>query len=248
MIRRIVIFLALTVGIAACGAPEPVAETTAPLYVDQTTGHGPFPCNGAIPGFGYADVFSGANYTGTCQRWRGDFDGGTQWSGFTAIPSYYVAMNILSARFSPSYTSGQLCYLYTTGPAYAPCAGQTPVPVFGGSGGNLASLPTMPGGAYQMVLKYSPPCPTTPGYAVLHQCTGAYTPEDGSGYVTAVVGTGIPAPGLPYGNVVNLPNSNSLAGDCIATPSTWGLTFTPPAGYPYGNSTSGRVVLVYSCT
>lgn len=234
MIRKLLIlyaFTAFTLGLG-CGAPAEVVQRDAkPLYVDQTTGHGPAPCSGATPDHGYLDVWHPDN---TCGRVRGDFigDSTAPHPGYIFAPGSDVSWVFMSAN----YTSGFACAHPATGPAYSPCLGQSPAPQTLSPGWTF--IPFAPAAA---VLGYLPNCPSTPGMTRLHQCTGAWTPIDGSGYATAVIDDGNPA------HALNLPNPPINAGDCLIELSSYSTAlaaqFVPPPGYTHGT----RVVAVYTC-
>ena len=226
MIRKFALSLGIFIAMAGAARAE---------YVDTIGGgHGPFPCSGPIPGYGYAEVSNGVE----CQRWRGDFDGGSQHQGIAISPT--IRWN--AVHFSPQFTAGTVCYDYPTGPSEAPCSGQFAAPVYGSSGHDLSSRDF----TYQpvvLLLRYDAYCPVYPGMVTLHLCTGTATPEDGSGYASAVITNGIPTPGLPLGQPLYLPNPYSLADDCKATLSDYGLSWAPPPGYPYGQT----VAAAYGC-
>jgi|SRR6185312_8918174 len=244
MIRPVLI-LALLAALSSCNvAPEEVATfTPAPLYVDVTTGHGPMACDGVTPGFGYHDLFDGADYTGTCVRYRGDFAGDSAYShaGYIVHP----AITVRSMRVgSAGLTSSIVCQHDATGPAYAPCGTTQANPHFSA----ISDQPTMPWAPVAIVIGTYAQCPPTPGMTVLHMCSGTSTPEDGSLRATMVIGDGVVSPGLPYGHPLNLPNANSNAVDCIADAANYGLQaqFIRPPGYVYGAyATVG--VAVYTC-
>lgn len=237
--KRKALLLAIVVAVSACGeVPEAVTETTAPLYVDITTGHGPFACTGDLPGFGYFDVFSAGKYSGMCERYRGDFSGPGYGGHVFSFRSPHWP--VVSLRVSPQYTTASLC----RGGVYSVinmCQG-SPVNVTG----QISPVPFTPN-PQNIVVSYLPPCPQTPGMTTVHQCTGVYTPEDGSGYATVVVGDGFVSPGLPYGHPLNLGNANTGSGvnDCAVDLQSMGLysQFLPPPDYPYG----AEVVAVYDC-
>lgn len=212
-------------------APETAAGTSAPLYVDQTTGHGPVPCSGDTPDHGYLDQW---HPDGSCTRVRGDFigDSTAPHPGYIFTPS----SDVRNVYIGPNYTSGYVCAHPATGPVYSPCLGQSPAPVPLNHG-----LTTYTFSAAAIVLGYLPFCPPTPGMTTLHQCTGVYTPEDGSGYATAVVTDGIPA------HALNLPNPPINAGDCYIDLSSYSAAlaaqFVAPPGYTHGK----RIAAVYTC-
>lgn len=234
-----------------CSTPaEQLAATSAPLYVDAYGGgHGPFACAGAVPGRGYVDLYTGNNYTGTCYRWRGDFadDSGGAHLGYVIWPYDWVG----SIKVSPWVNSDLTWFDY--------CEGNPQLlgncdPHYRSTGGMHTDLPVT-GWAYgPIVVKYGSACPAqTSPLTHFHQCAGAYTPEDDSGYATAVISDGIVSPGLPYGHPLFEPNSNSLATDCLADLVAYGADplhgsnlvsqFTPPSGYIRGT----RVAAVYYC-
>lgn len=223
MIQRIALAVGLVFALAGAAHAD---------YVTATTGHGPFACTGPIPDPGYADI--SYSLTGHCERWRGDFDGGSQHTGFVINATFYFD----TVKFSPSDTSAAVCYGWPTGPSYAPCSGQTPGPVHGSSGHDLGPS-NFAFGPASVVLEYDPPCPATPGMTLIHVCAGSETPMDGSGYATAVISDGHVAPGLPRGN----PLKWNDGGECKAYLTSYGLTWTRPSGYPYGDT----VAAVYAC-
>lgn len=231
MIRRIVLLMTIAITTAACGATEHLADTTAALYVDQTTGHGPAVCSGATPDHGYVDAW---HANGTCTRVRGDFTGDST----APHPGYIFApgADVSWLYLSPNYTGGYVCSHAATGPAYSPCLGQSPASVLLSAGWNF--VPFAPAA---VVLNYLPDCPLTPGMTRLHQCSGAYTPIDGSGYATGVVDDGNPA------HALNLPNPPINAGDCYvdlaAISPAMAAQFVPPTGYTHGT----RLAAVYTC-
>jgi hypothetical protein len=236
MIRKLLPFIVTAILTCACSPPpEAPAATASPLYVDQTTGHGPVPCSGATPDHGYLDVW---HDNGTCGRVRGDFMGDS--TNDPSHPGYIFAPGTDAHWFwmSPNqYTSGWVCSHPATGPAWAPCQGQNPPQQFLNAG-DWTFVPFTPAA---VLLRYLPFCPNTPGMTRLHQCSGAYTPIDGSGYATAVIDDGTPA------HALNLPNPPINAGDCFIELSSYSTAlaaqFVPPPGYTHGT----RVVAVYTC-
>lgn len=241
MIRKLLPIALVAALFSACNAAqEPVAKATAALYVDSIGGgHGPFTCSGAVPGRGYVDLYTGANYTGTCYRWRGDFadnSGGTH-LGYVVWPLDVVG----SIRISPNPPNGDSTWAhYCTGNPQLPGDCDPHYPSLGFST-NQATVGWSWG---PVVLHYLGNCPAVPGMTHLHQCTGSATPIDDSGYAAVVISDGVVSPGLPFGHPLNEPNPNSLATDCMAVLDA-GLQaqFAPPPGYIRGV----QVVAVYSC-
>ena len=223
--RRLATLSLLALVAASCGgAPETVTEAASALYVDVASGgHGPFPCTGAIPTFDYADAFDAAGYGGNCARYRADFDSGT------GHPGLFIPFRspIRSIRFSPQFTSAYVCTNQCNDGQY----------VVVGSGQDLPGFSWRSGTASSIVLGTVTPCPPpSPSWTSFTVCQSPYSPEDGSGFLTFVLGDG-------FGHSLNQPNNNSLAGDCEADAAAYGFPFTPPSGYQFGT----RGVAVYTC-
>ncbi len=222
-LTRLLILGIFTMAWLGCGTPpEPIAATTAPLYVDAVSGgHGPFPCSGAIPARGYVDIFDGwSPYSGNCQRWRGDMADGTgyQHLGFLVHPAMWVT----SMRVSPRGTDVTRADV---------CAGQAALPSgCDGNGGfnTTADVPAMGFAPTTLRIQYTSWCPATAAFKHLRQGTGANALFD-AGNRAAVVITD------DFGHPLYEPNGTSLATDC----ATWmtpvlAAQFTPPPGYLYG--------------
>lgn len=228
--RLFILGIFAVVWLGCAETPEPTAETSAPLYVDAIGGgHGPFACTGTIPERGYVDVFTGANYTGTCQRWRGDMaDGsGYQHAGF----SFWAQFAINSMRVSP---------LGSDQTAADVCEGWVALP-YGCDTGHRrvwanADVPSFAFTPDQIRVQYTSYCPATASFTHLRQGTGTYATEDGSLLATVQITDN-------FGQPLFEPNGSSIAVDCV-TYLTPGLMaqFTPPAGYKFGN----EVVAVYA--
>lgn len=200
-------------------------------YVTQTTGHGPFACDGPTPDHGYIDEW---NSVGQCKRRRGDFigDEGTAHAGYMFTP----ASDVRWVYVSPNYTNGFACAHTPTGPDYSPCSGLSSNVVGLTGGWNYIPWP-----AAAIFLRYLPECPPTQGITRLRMCSGAWTPIDGSGYATGVLDDGDPA------HALNLANSPINAGDCFielaAVSTALVAQFVPPPGYTHWT----RMVAVYTC-
>jgi hypothetical protein len=233
MIRKIALgTIVVAVLTAACGAPPPetITDTTAPLFIDTTTGFGPFVVAGNIPSWGYVDVFSNT----ASQRWRGDFDGGSQHVGRVVVPTI---PGVSWAIRSPQYSFAIACPHTPTGPSYAPCSGQFWVEV-SSTGTALSFTPAA------FVVGYAPPCPHTPGMTQIHLCGGTQAYMDGSGWRAAVISDGLTQPGLPWGNPLKLQPSVGVMVECQADLTVYGLSWSPPPGYVYGQ----RLAAVYACS
>lgn len=236
MIRKLLPLAVAIILTCACIAPEDIAQTSSPLFVDASeAGFGPFAVTGNVPNWGYIDYWNAT----TSQRMRGDIETGSGHLGRIVVPTI---SGVNWALKSPQYTYVIACAQMPTRSDYAACSGQTPAP-FGvtAAGGYLPFTPAA------FVVGYTPPCPSTPGMTTVHQCTGSYTPYDGSTIATAVVADGFPKPGLPYGSPLKMPTGSSGPFDveCVVDLSTYGLQsqFTRPPGYTLGWS----ALAVYTC-
>lgn len=208
-LKPLVIFVTALLTVACVSdplpEPEPIAENTAPLYVDVTGGgHGPFTCTGDVPLRGYADL---KDAVGTCQRVRGDFANtgypGRVLSG-SLIPSGMTTLTLSTSERGHTY--GYACKSAATGPASNPCAGQptSDVVYFNNVSFAVNGIPWTPAA---IVLGYDVLCPNVTTWNHFQFGAGSQTPEDGSGLPTARITD-------DFGHALNAPNGTSPAGDC----------------------------------
>lgn len=205
MRHRLTFLLALILTCACGAAPEPIAATTAPLYVDAVGGgHGPFGCVGDVPFRGYADL---TNAAGLCQRVRGDFANtgypGRVLSG-SLIPAGTTTLTLSTHELGHTY--GYACKSPATGPASNPCAGQPTGDVVYFNNVSFA-VNTLPWSPAAIVLGYDVTCPAGGRWTHFQFGAGAQTPEDGSGLPTARITD-------DFGAALNAPNGTSIAVDC----------------------------------
>lgn len=239
MHRVIAFWIGLLLTCSCAVVPEQVAATNSPLFVDASeAGFGPFAVAGNIPSWGYVDVFN--NTDG--QRWRGDINSGTGHIGRIVTPTLSGVNWAIKSGFSGVSTYVLACSHAPPDTHGSPCQGQTPAPVsITTTGGFIGFTPAA------FVVGYQPNCQYTPGMTIVHQCTGSYTPYDGSTMATAVVADGIVRPGLPYGSPLKYQPGGTTGVDveCVVDLSTYGIQgqFTRPPGYTLGNT----VMAVYTC-
>jgi len=239
--RRVTTLLLTATILSSCGVSTEQVATFTPqaLYVDASEGgFGPVAATGPLPGWGSIDLWG---WAGT-DRYRGDINTGSGHVGRT-IAVDPDETGYWWAQTSPQFTSALACASPATGPSTNPCAGQSPAPISITPSGTYLPWPPV-----AIVVGYTPNCPATPGMTTVHQCTGIYTPYDGSTIATAVVTDGLPKPGLPFGTPLKLTPAADPAGqqvECVVDLSTYGIQgqFVRPPGYTLGNS----VVAVYSC-
>jgi len=206
--KALFLITVLTATVACSEAPDPTAETSAPLFVDVTGGgHGPFGCTGDVPFRGYADL---RNAAGLCQRVRGDFK-------VTGHPGYVISGSLIPAGMTTmtlsthelGHTYGYACPSAPTGPASNPCQGQS-VSYFNNVSFAVNSVPWQPAA---IVLGYDVTCPSGGNWTHFQAGTGSQTPEDGSGLPTARITD-------DFGSVLNAPNGSSIAVDCAVDTHT----------------------------
>jgi hypothetical protein len=210
-LTRLLILATFAVVWLACG----VAHAD---YVTVTQGgYGPFTCTrdggGPLPSWGFSERFVGSFYYYGCQRYRGDIQTSTHAGhSYDFIPA---GDPYLSVKVSPQYTTHYACY------DLAP--GNTPVPCDGGYKVVTSDDPYVDDWRNASVIGYLPSCPAANGatFNTIHFCAGSYTPYDGSGLVTAVIGDGHVAPGLPYGNPLKLQPTVGNDVSCVATMSNY---------------------------
>lgn len=228
MIQRIALAVGLVFALAGAARADYVTAAEG--------GYGPFVCEkdggGAMPSWGFDEIFSVPNYVGTCERWRGDIDTGSGHPGRPMAADFAIR----SARTSPQSSSMYICDYIVLTNAPVPCH------IEWGWASSYQSDPSVPTvSARAHVPGYTVDCPLTPGMAVIHDCSAPFTPYDGSGIPTAVIADGIaqncPGPScLPYGSP--LKNQPTVGTDvsCVAD----------LANYPLLHA-SGKRVAVYTC-
>lgn len=217
-LSRLLILGIFTVSWLGCGAPpETIAGNAAELYVDQTTGHGPFTLDSSSSMWDHGEV----------QMWDSTGHGYGVRGNFVGYDYYFVPPSgVVWFASSPHYTNVYACRVASGGGCLDGVA-------VGTSFANLGWTPAF------VTVHYTPPCPLTPGETVIRYCTGAYTPFDQSGYVTAVISDGAVQVGLPDGHPLNLQNAGApvSAVECIANLANYSLPGSP----------TGFVAAVYGC-
>lgn len=204
MIRRIVFVVTLLVVLAACG----VARAD---FIATTGGHGPLSEYGAFPDRGAVWLFN--PNTGAGEFWLGD------------MGDYYVVHpsqgGLTWLTMSTSYTYA-IAYEFEVRPgAYA--------------GRNVvltSSWSTLSWAPQAVIVRYDPPCPSSPTMTSIHVCTANYTPMDGAGKPTVVITDN-------FGHPLNLSGSTNHV-ECEAHLSSYPLVPHPP-GMP------DDVAAVYVC-
>lgn len=207
-----------------CGAlTDPIEPASSALYVDQTTGHGPFllsnPPGTPIWDHGEVQMWDSTSHG---YGYRGGIGGPSV--GYTFVPP---AGSTWFAR-SPRFTYAYAC---KTANASNSCNEWHEITASGQSNSDWQNFGWSP---VQIFIGYSPPCPVYSGLTKIRYCTGAYTPFDGSGWPTAVISDGFVQPGLPDGHPLNLQNPPVSAVECIADLRNYGLG-------------TGIVMAVYAC-
>lgn len=178
-------------------------------------GHGPQPVVGNFRTWGIVELFDTA---GNGEWWLGNVDG--------AYVAYPTAGKVWVRKSAPPST-------YAVAYEFSNFTGRTFVVT---SSWNL--LPWSP---QALAIQYDTPCPITPGMAVAHACSGDWTPMDGGGVPTVVIGNGIVKPGLPYGDYLHYTADHDGPGSwCTANFSDY-PGVTKPAGLP------NHVVAVDAC-
>ncbi|HXH90928.1 MAG TPA: hypothetical protein VNN25_05060 [Thermoanaerobaculia bacterium] len=185
MKRKALFLITVLTATAACSqAPESIDDTSAPLFVDNhvTGGHGPLSANGNQAAWGTVRLWSGS----FGEDWLGSVDG-----NYIAHPTEYHTGDRPYVAMSPNFTFAT-AYEFEAAPGV----------FYGRSSAITTSFVQFAYLPAAIVISYDDACPlvnatqwTTP-----HPCTGDWTPFDGGGVPTFVIGNGIVKPGLPYGD------------------------------------------------
>lgn len=177
-------------------------------YIDHSGGHGPLTCSSptTLKDYNQVEMWNDGSFN-SCERWTGSINPTIGDLLFPTAGKQWV-------KKSPFGTTAYACMAVYHG-NYGWCTDLREITT---DWQNLGATPVY------IEVSAAPPCPTdnASAFTVLHWAPGSYgdwTPMDGMGMATAVIGDGHVAPGLPDGNPLKVSDADVCVADLASYPN-----------------------------